>query len=259
MILKRYAVAVLCLAFTAAAQQREIKEPAFEAVSVKSLGANQRLGPGPLMLLGLRFTPSRVSGNSQIPALIEDAYSVKPFQIVLPEMEAEDIALHVYEIAAVMPDGTSRANARAMLRSLLAERFGLRYHRETREISVYALIAPGRTKLTPIDPEKARQHPLETPMGTRERTLSAGGPGWWAAASATMDQLAGNVGFHLDRPVIDETGLTGTYSIQLRWDSTDDTSIILAIEHDLGLKLEKRKIPYEMFVVDHVALTPTAN
>jgi hypothetical protein len=55
-------------------------------VSVKALGPNIHYGPGPGMTLGLRCTPTRISGNSQIPALIMEAHSLQPFQLTLPDI-----------------------------------------------------------------------------------------------------------------------------------------------------------------------------
>jgi uncharacterized protein (TIGR03435 family) len=61
----------------------------------------------------------------------------------------------------------------------------------------------------------------------------------------------------LERPVVDQTGLTGSYTIDLEWDRTDPLDVIPAIQRQPGLKLERSKMPYEMFVVDHISPTPT--
>jgi len=59
--------------------------------------------------------------------------------------------------------------------------------------------------------------------------------------------------------VVDRTGLTGNYAINLQWDQADPLDVIPAIQKQLGLKLEKGKMPYEMFIVDHINPTPTPN
>lgn len=246
----RLAALVLCGAICGLAQT-------FDAVSVKALGPNIQHGPGPGMTLGLKFTPARVSGKSQIPALLEEAYSIEPLQMELPDNN--DLRLNVYEIAAVMPEGTSRETARLMLRSMLVERFGLRFHRETKEIPVYALTAGnGKIKLQSISPEQAKEKKIDTPTGPRGGFQSAGGRGWYGAISTSVEAFAAQMSTRLDRPVIDQTGLKGQYTIELKWDPSDDASLIAAIQQ-LGLKLERRKMPFEIFIVDHVDLTPTAN
>jgi uncharacterized protein (TIGR03435 family) len=251
----RAVILALCGAVAAFGQSGD---PAFDVVSVKALGPNIGYGPGPGMTLGLRFTGTRVSGKTQIPALIGQAYSLDWFQIQLPDKE--DLRLNVYEIGAVMPEGTSRETAKLMLRSMLVERFGLRFHRETKEIPVYALTAPaGKTKLEAVDPEKAKERTLDTPMGPRKGVQSVSGRGFYAAAYTPLESFAGQMSTHLDRPVIDQTGLKGSYSIELRWDPADEMDLIAVIERQLGLKLEKRKMPIEMFVVDRVELSPSAN
>lgn len=210
------------------------------------------------MILGLRYSPTRITGNSQIPALIEEAYALKWFQIQLPD--GDDIRMNTYAISAVFPASTRKDTVRLMFRTMLRERFGLRFHRETKEIPVYVLTAPrGKVKLEAVDIETARQRELDTPMGRRKGAQSASGPGWYAAGYTTMDEFAGQIGMRLDRPVINQSGLTGTYSIQLRWDPADEMDLISAIQRQLGLKVENRTMPYEMFVVDHVELVPTPN
>jgi len=255
MLAPKIAVVVLCCAACALGQDR--KDPAFDAVSVRALGPNIRYGPGPGMTLGLRPEPTRISGNSQIPALIEEAYSLKHFQLVLPD--EPNLGLNVYEIQAVMPAGTTAEQRRGMFRTMLAERFGLQFHRETRELPVYLLtVGKGKPKVQAVDPDQAKDRLLQTPLGPR-RAASSGGPGWYAAASTTMDLFASNIGLILACPVVDRTGLTGNYAINLQWDQADPLDVIPAIQKQLGLKLEKGKMPYEMFIVDHINPTPTPN
>jgi len=250
-------MAAFALGCAAAAFGQDGKDPAFDAVSVKALGPNIIHGPGQGMTLGLRYTPTRVSGNSQIPDLIEEAYSLKAFQIVLPDIP--NLGLNVYAIEAVMAAGSTEDGRKGMLRTMLAERFGLQFHRERREISVYLLTAgSGKPRLEAVDPEKAKDRLLQTPLGPRKAAF-ARGAGWCAATHTTMELFAANLGFMLDRPVLDQTGLTGSYAFDLQWDRTDALGLVAAIQSQLGLKLQKSKMPYEMFVVDHVSTTPTPN
>jgi uncharacterized protein (TIGR03435 family) len=255
MLVARIACVALCCAPAALAQGGT--DPAFDVVSVKALGPNIHNGPGPGMMLGLRRTPTRISGKSQIPALITEAYSLKPFQLILPDIP--NVGLNVYEVEAVMPVGTAEEEKNGMLRTMLAERFGLQFHRETREIPVYVLtVASGKPKLQAVDLEEAKGRLLQTPLGPR-KAASAGGSGWLAATHMTMEVFAANIGLVLECPVVDQTGLNGSYLIDLHWDQTDPFDLVSAVQRQLGLKLRKNKMPYELFVVDHVSPTPTPN
>jgi len=73
-----------------------------------------------------------------------------------------------------------------------------------------------------------------------------------------MEELAGNLSILTGRPVIDQTNLTGRYAFDLRWDREDELGLIAQFGK-LGLKLESRKMPIEMFVVDKVNREPTGN
>lgn len=93
-----------------------------------------------------------------------------------------------------------------------------------------------------------------------------GGAGEYFAAGTTWDLFAKNLRYRagLDRPVVDMTGLPGKYSFDLKWLPTDppnyvDPAIIMVVEKELGLRLEKRVLPFNVLVVDHVEEMPSAN
>jgi uncharacterized protein (TIGR03435 family) len=230
------------------------KSPAFDAVSVKPLGA----AAGGLTSFGLRYSPGHITGNEQIPNLIMRAYSVKRNQLVLPDNV--DILVNRYQIDAVMPAGTTSVETDLMLRSMLVERFGLRFHRETRDVAVYALTAGKKVKLEAVDAEGLKDRVFETPIGPRKGCSgSSSRSGSYTAHCATIYEFALAVGRHLDRPVIDQTGLPGTYDIDLQWDPKDQQDLISTIQSRLGLTLEQRRMPFEMFVVDQISVTPSSN
>jgi uncharacterized protein (TIGR03435 family) len=143
---------------------------------------------------------------------------------------------------------------RMMLQTLLADRFKLKLHRELREMSVYALIVgPSGLKL-PIAEDKCGR-PICS-MGVA--------PGRLIARYATMADLAATLGNMVDRPVLDETRLDAHYDIDMKFDQTlikpfdgqpavppnPDAPNIFAAIQDLGLKLEARRAPVEVIVVD---------
>src|ERR1035438_2814210 len=232
--------------FSIAGYAQTDSHPAFEVVSVKAIGPNIAYGPskpGASVVMGLRYSDTRVNGNSQIPAMIEEAFSVKWFEIVGPDW----LPSECYEIAATMPAGTTRESARLMLRTMLAERFGLRFHREQRDLPVYALIeAKGGARLHPVDPEQAKERIVETPMGPRKGIFSFQGRGQYIATAIALGDFADQITSLLDRPVVNQTNLQGTYGIELQWTPGDAMELISVIGRQLGLKLESRKLPHEM-------------
>ena len=142
----------------------------------------------------------------------------------------------------------------AMYRDLLASRFNLTLHHETREIAVYGLqVGKGGPKLAKS---------LGDPNGLPDQTFAQ-----WNSqlidlreTNATLAEFAQNMGIVLDKPMVDQTGLTGRFDFTLRW--TPDTAradepnaepgLFTAIQEQLGLKLEATKAPVDVLVIDHV-------
>ncbi len=143
---------------------------------------------------------------------------------------------------------------REMLQVLLADRFHLKVHHEMREMPVYALV-PGKngSKLKPSVPDAGEGGRLQ--VVDRNYRM--------AIPKASMDDVVDAVAnAFLDRPVVDRTGLTGTYDLKLyihpdirsnRGEPNDaDISIFPAVQEQLGLKLEPQKASVPILVVDHV-------
>lgn len=162
-----------------------------------------------------------------------------------------------FDVDAKMDDATAEAMPRLnreegaqrpqlMLRALLADRFKLRVHTETKQGDVYELvIAHGGAKLKPSQAGAAARG-----MSMGRSNIKIQGQGTAALASCLTDAL--------DRSVIDKTGLSGNYDIDLRWtpDEQQGTAdagptIFTAIQEQLGLKLARGKGPVVTFVVDH--------
>jgi uncharacterized protein (TIGR03435 family) len=167
-----------------------------------------------------------------------------------------------YDIDARVESPTDREHMLLMLQALLADRFLLKLHRETKVIQRYVLVV---SKNGPnIGPHF---HPAETASPTapgRSPTAKDGLKGYTMARLAfflsdnrdwwdhdTADGMNSN-----PQPVLDQTGLTGTYDIVLNWASRRDW--LAAFERDTGLRLELRKISSEMIVVDS-ATKPAPN
>jgi uncharacterized protein (TIGR03435 family) len=161
-----------------------------------------------------------------------------------------------FDIAATFPPGTSRERIHEMMQSLLADRFSLKNHYENRILPSYALVLG-----QPVPKMKAGSADDDGAFIWNEGRLTARA----ISMSGLADRLSGPV-FKLDRPVVDMTGIKGVYDFMLKW-SPDDASadvrtspsIFTALQEQLGLKLETRKIPARILVIDHMEKVPTGN
>jgi len=146
-----------------------------------------------------------------------------------------------------LPREEQEKQRRLMLQALLADRFKLHVHTETREQQIYALvIAKGGAKLKPW------------PADQKPSGISWGGSRIDVRGSP-IERLVFCLSDELDRVVVDKTGLTGDYDITLKWtpDNEQDTldvgpTLFTALKEQLGLKLVATKGPVDTFVVDHV-------
>ena len=185
-----------------------------------------------------------------------DAYGVRPDQISGgPAWLSSD---H-YDIIAKSGDEGALAWDRAMqmLQSLLADRFQLKIHREMKETPVYELVA-GKNG------PKLKEAAADAKPGLVMRGTASGMH--MEVTKGTMDQLARQLSTTAGRPVVDKTGLTGSYAYTLDWvraDRIPDSdsnlpSIFNAVQEQLGLKLESTKAPVEVIIVDR-AEKPSGN
>lgn len=161
----------------------------------------------------------------------------------------------------------SAIRARMMLRTLLTERFTLAFHRETREVPIYALVvARADGKLGPqLLPSTLAECAERTPPNnTGSAPIPCGGGfarvGDLAGRAVAFPVLAANLSNAADRPVVDRTGLTGTFDWQLRWtpdplpptQPLDTVTLFTALQEQLGLRLDSTHGPVEVLVIDSV-------
>lgn len=216
----------------------------FEVASVRPVDSSRQVGHGSMAVSGPHVT---FSGYT-LRALILYAYDMRNYQI---SGGPSWIASETYTIAAKAEGNIApeTAEIRQMLQSLLAERFQVKLHRETKEVRLY-LLEPAKTgpKLT---------------LSIARRTTMQMGPGHLMMAKATTSQMASLLSSVLSRPVLDQTGMNGEFDFTL--DSADinmarmqppdeelsGPSIFTAIQEQLGLRLEPSKGPIEVLVVDH--------
>lgn len=252
----------------------------FEAASIK---------PSPIRPPNVIQSPANDPGHIHytwmpLKRLIMNAYDVKDFQISGPDW----LATTRFDLEATMLPSTTKQQFRAMLQSLLAERFKLAIHRATKELPIYSLvIAKGGPKMKesqessedapvpakrqtdnfgfPIMPEHGAPRMMELAMKDRARLV---------AYQQTTQDLADHLGL-LSRPVFDATGLTAKYNFTLTFSleglsiapqgvapSTDietPPDLFSALQSQLGLKLESKKGPVDLIVIDHIEKTPVEN
>ncbi|HVY94421.1 MAG TPA: TIGR03435 family protein [Bryobacteraceae bacterium] len=249
----------LLIAALASAQQ-----PAFEVASIKLSPpeGGGRMGTGMYTYPGGRVVVS----NCPILYVIQQAFDEE--KILTPDLPAW-INEDRYDMDARPPANSKAAKSnpfsfklppnaeqQLMLQTLLADRFHMKFHRETKEDNVYLLVAGKSPKLTKsIDPDV---YPWAG---------SIGGGGFngdgLAGTNITMAQLVKRLTKIVGRPVLDQTGLTAAYDFKYAYASegiepADRVSSLIASLNALGLKLESSKAPIEAIVIDHIE-KPTAN
>ena len=159
-----------------------------------------------------------------------------------------------------VPGHPNLKQAQILTRKLLEERFGLKVHKETKEMAVYAVsVAKGGEKM-------ARS--VGDPNGSPDETESSnGGQVTMRMTNMSMAEFAPDLGDFLDRPAVDQTGLAGRYDFLLKWtaddsraptDGTAPPGLFTAIQQQIGLKLEPAKAPLDVLIVDAVQ-RPSAN
>jgi uncharacterized protein (TIGR03435 family) len=175
-----------------------------------------------------------------------------------------------FDLRAKVPPGTTPADVKLLLRSLLADRFHLVVKTGSAPMPTYILSAgPGKPKMTesegggdpicmplPPPPNPAPNAPSYITVNCKNLTM--------AALADTLHNFAGG---YLDQPVVDETNLAGAWDFTIKWTGHDDLakqgadgiSIFAAVEKQLGLKLELKTTPRPVFQVASVDETPTPN
>jgi uncharacterized protein (TIGR03435 family) len=275
---------------------------AFDVASV----TQNKLDDSPTMNFSLgpsaSYTPSGgyfAATNIPLYQYIAFAYKMTNFQLLslLPQLPTW-VATERFDIHARAEGNPTKDQMRLMMRTLLADRFKMTIHQEIRQVPVFGLILdkPGKIgpQLRPHPPEEVSCSsipPPTPPTGTAPAPASttAGGfpvtcggvmgmpantPGHirFGARNVTMPTIAAGLtgpASNVDRPVVDQTGLTGTYDFVIEFlpeppqgsppnpDKTGPT-FLEALTEQLGLKLTRQKGPAEYFIVDHIE-KPLAN
>lgn len=225
--------------------------PSFEASSVKL----SRLGGLGTQYL-FRPAPGGITAsNINLRDYVKWAYGVRDYQISAPGWFSEER----FDIVTKTGSPVSNDQLRGMLQVLLADRFKIVLHHETRLLAVYAMT---------VGKNGPRLREVQSAGAVNFRSGHFSGP-------FAMPDLAAALSTRLDLPVVDQTGLPGFYDLTLDWAPDDgragpgeggsgtvgdkSPSIFVAIQEQLGLKLQAQKGPVDILVIDRAEKTPTEN
>jgi len=274
---------------TAALAQTPAARPEFEVASVKvSAPITDAAG----LNVGVHIDGAMVRCTYlSLLNYLNMAYDVKDFQIIGPDW----LSSEHYDIVAKRPDGVEGEKAlRGMMASLLQDRFKLTMHRETKDLPAYALVVGKggmKIKELPPDADGADTGKVDvnvTGGGRGGTVVNLGGGSTLTyglnkleAKKVTFASVVDSLSKFLSRPVVDMTGLTGRYDFTLDYSieelrnlvrssggdasripdfgGGDPTISIFTSVEALGLKLEARKAPVEVIVIDSAQKAPTAN
>src|SRR6185437_4570211 len=229
--------------------QSPVSQPKeFEVVSVTPHVSSG----GPLERAGIEADTSHVRiDNLSLHPLIGIAYGVKGFPLAGPS----SLESGTFDIVAKVPADYQRDQLGALMQRMLADRFKLAVHHETRPAPAYALVvAKGGSKLQ---------------ESAGPRSYHTGRPGLIEGHQWSMTELADSLAGFVANPVADQTGLRAVYDLKLEWNPDElaaqsgthgeAPSLFTALQEQLGLRLESIRAPLDFVVVDHAERMPIPN
>lgn len=260
--------------------------PAFEVATIKPASSS---GDGRQMMM---FTPDGLSIKGvPMQMILREAFRTEDDHVLNAptwvKSNRYDIEAKVSAEDAPKLKDLKMEERQQMLLPLLVERFNLKYHHETRELTSYSLVvAKSGVKMKEHPPDPAAKAALkdgdaDAPKGPpRGSMLRMMGPGRVESENTSVKFLAHILSQQLGKSVVDRTGLTGNYDYTLQWTPDDapmqaagaggppghdenapqagGPSLFTAVEEQLGLKIESTKGPVDVIVIDHLDL-PSAN
>jgi uncharacterized protein (TIGR03435 family) len=257
--------------------------PVFEVASVKSApsrpGVRASMVGGP----GTADTEQIIFTNVTLMNVLLRAYDVKIYQVTGPAW----LTSERYEIIAKVPPGTTKEQFNRMLQNLIAERFRLALHHESKELQGYELVVSrGGSKLKmSAESGPDRPEPTAPPKTDANGFPQLEGPGlvmmegvkgravitYLKARSQPLSALVNVLSREFRMPILDKTGLEGKFDFKVEFapqapgaltpDTTDEDApnLLTAVQQQLGLKLNPSKIPLDVLMIDRVEKVPTEN
>jgi uncharacterized protein (TIGR03435 family) len=278
------AALVLCVPLLAAAQE-------FEAATIKPSGPQTGFGVhgGP----GTGDPGMMTWSNTWLGTLVATAFDVPPDRIANPGI----LARAPFDVVAKLPAGAMKEQVPVMLRKLLEARFHMTAHTEMRDSAVWVMTAAkSGPKLKPAGQSDPSPNDLRSigaafqvdkemfpvPARGEGATIGLNGATHLAARAITTAKLADLLSADAGRPIVDKTGLTGTYDVRLSFmpapkpnaappppggpgapaqadNLNGPPTIFDALRHDLGLRLDSGKGPVKFIVIDRMDSAPVGN
>jgi uncharacterized protein (TIGR03435 family) len=246
-----HAARLVCIAVTltnSALSQDATSLPRFEVASIKLNTSNDTASRNDLSGASVVFRNYVLGGILQTAFNVADRLALEGPDWLYGER---------FDITAKVPDEkASLDERRQMLQTLLIDRYGLAFHHETKMRAGFGLVvAKNGPKIQPVEDLGGHNNDNRPGKMQRQRT--------------TISDFASDLSYILRQPVVDETHMEGRYNVVLTYTpergpdvppaDDDGPSIFTAIEEQLGLKLEPRKVPVGIFVVDRCQKVPTEN
>ena len=277
--------------FSCAGALAQTPKVQFEVASIRP--TTPEVATGGAATAGLRIDGAQFRASMPLRGLVAVAYKTRPYQFEAPQW----MSSQWYEIAATLPEGHTKVDeVLEMLRGLLAERFHMKTHRETKDLPIYAIRVTKSgisAKEDPLDPAEGSVEAVTTgsEMSTvaklpRGATLAIGGDKV-EAKKFTMRTLADQLTHFVDRPVVDQTGLAADAAYDLTLELTHEDFLATRVQSaiaagmtpppqamtlleasgdslhtalaKMGLKLEAKKAPMEVLVIDSADKAPSEN
>ena len=253
-------VSLIVLSGCKASGQTTPAAPAFDVASVRVSQIGKAGGEGSRRQ-SIQFSPDSVTmRNVSFRSCIQWAYHVMDYQVTGPDW----LATERYDIAAKSAATVSEDQLRQMLQGLLAERFKLAFHRQTKELPAYVLlVAKGGPKF------KESQTEGEANIDPQPNRMAV------VVQRTPVSQLVEGLSNILRAPVLDQTGLKGKYDVTINIakyipDMTEKRAegappldpipiLMTGLQEELGLRLESRKMPLDLLIVDRAEKVPTEN
>lgn len=238
----KFSAIALAATLAAAGATAQSPSPAFEVASIKR-NATGSLNANAARVAGDRYRAENVS----LISLLRVAYAVQEFQIAGHPAWAD---VDRFDIDATMQAGANSRDWPLMLQRLLADRFKLAAHRESRDGPIYTLVVGSSgPRLAAAEPSK-RANPGGDFSASPTQIVGTG---------VSMAEFAMRLSRSIGVAVVDGTGLTGAFDLKLTWPVDDrfvgrgasaSPTIFTAIQEQLGLRLQAGRGPVDMLVVD---------
>jgi uncharacterized protein (TIGR03435 family) len=226
------------------------QRPSFEAASIKP---SQSTEPGMMLrvlpgghLKGVHLTPLQ---------MITVAWNLQKHQV---SSRIDWLSNDYFDLDATAGHPAGEPELRLMMQTLIEERFHLKSHRESRQMTIYSLVESKKGVANAPDIHASpdgdcgkieNPDPNPPPPACGGETANMGRI---AGHHTNLDELATNLAVMVDREVVNKTGLTGSYDLTLTWspDETTGPSVFTALEEQLGLRLETGRGSVDILVVD---------